>query len=154
MGDIRIRLAKVTERQSLEDLQRRASLAVLRYREALVQHPDAIELPAQYLESGSTIVADQMGDLRGFAVVLPRHDCEAELDGLFVDPEVWRAGIGRRLLTAAASLAHGRGARLLCVTANPEAIAFYQSCGFGVVGETETRFGPAPLMQLQVSKTP
>jgi ribosomal protein S18 acetylase RimI-like enzyme len=152
MGDIRIRFGKVEERQELEDLQRRASLAIAKYRAALTVHPDAIELPAQHLTSGSTIVAERGRAICGFAVVLPRHDCEAELDGLFVDPDMWRAGIGRRLVTASASLAHGRGAQFLCVTANTEAVVFYESCGFEVVGEAETRFGPAPLMQLGLGK--
>jgi GNAT superfamily N-acetyltransferase len=154
MGDIRIRFAQISERPVLEDLQRRASIAIASYRQVLLENPDAIELPAQHLTSGSTLVAEKGAELLGFAVVLPRHDCEAELDGLFVDPDKWRAGVGRRLVVAAANLAYGRGAEVLCVVANPEATPFYEACGFTVVGETDTRFGPAPLMQLPVGKLP
>ena len=36
------------------------------------------------------------------------------------------------------------------VTANPDALAFYESVGFVAVGEAETRFGPAPRMRLEI----
>ena len=59
-------------------------------REALLAHPDAIELPLQQITDGRTVVAESVGELLGFAVVLRRDDGDAELDGLFVDPAQWR----------------------------------------------------------------
>ena len=47
-----IRLARPDEREALEDLQRRASLALPQYREQLLSNPDAIHLPAAQIANG------------------------------------------------------------------------------------------------------
>jgi hypothetical protein len=43
----------------LKDLQWRASLVGEEYREALLAHPDAIELPLEHLDAGHTYVAEE-----------------------------------------------------------------------------------------------
>jgi GNAT superfamily N-acetyltransferase len=141
------RLAVPAERRALEDLQRRASLVWEDDRDALLANPDAIELPLEQITDGRTIVAEHVGELLGFAVVLRRDDGDAELDGLFVDPAQWRHGIGRKLLEHAERIATSDGAASLWVTANPRALEFYGACGFVTVGEVATRFRPAPRMR-------
>jgi GNAT superfamily N-acetyltransferase len=142
-----LRLAVAAERSALEELQRRASLVYEEDREALLAHPDAIELPLEQITDGRTIVAESGGELLGFAVVLRRDDGDAELDGLFVEPGQWRQGIGRALVDEAERMARADGARSLWVTANTRALGFYDSCGFVTVGEVATRFRPAPKMR-------
>jgi GNAT superfamily N-acetyltransferase len=134
---IGIRRARPEERQALEDLQRRASLALEEYREQLLAHPDAVDLPAEHLAEGTTLVAEVDGAVAGFAVLLG-----SELDGLFVDPAHWKAGIGSALVEAVAHEARKEGLSV-SVVASPTARSFYEKCGFSVEGETETRFGPA-----------
>src|ERR1700674_2411504 len=95
----KVRPAAVAERGALEALQWRASLMWEEYRDALLAHPDAIALPVEQI--GRTIVAELENKPLGFAVVLPRRDGDADLDGLFVEPANWRAGIGSRLVRAA-----------------------------------------------------
>ena len=141
------RLADPAERSALEDLQRRASLIWEEDRDALLANPDAIELPLEQITDGRTIVAENAGELLGFAVVLRRDDGDAELDGLFVDPAQWRHGIGRALLEHAERIATSDGAASLWVTANTRALEFYGACGFVTVGEVATRFRPAPRMR-------
>lgn len=141
------RLALPAERSALEDLQRRASLIWEEDRDALLANPDAIELPLEQITDGRTIVAENVGELLGFAVVLRRDDGDAELDGLFVDPAQWRQGIGRALLEHAERIATSDGAAILWVTANTRALEFYGACGFVTVGEVATRFRPAPRMR-------
>jgi GNAT superfamily N-acetyltransferase len=141
------RLAVPAERRALEDLQRRASLVWEDDRDALLANPDAIELPLEQITDGRTIVAENVGELLGFAVVLRRDDGDAELDGLFVDPTQWRHGIGRELLEQAERIATSEGAASLWVTANTRALGFYGACGFVTVGEVATRFRPAPRMR-------
>lgn len=80
----------------------------------------------------------------------PRPDGDAELDGLFVDPAMQRLGIGRRLVERTKALARAMGASTLHVVANDDALAFYRSVGFVETGVTETQFGSAPLMQLEL----
>src|SRR5689334_3584817 len=132
---ITLRLAKPEEHQALEELQRRSSLEFPDYREQLLANPDAIHLPPAQIANGQVIVAEFAGEVVGFAAVVGN-----ELDGLFVEPEMWGGGIGRALLDAAAHQARLRGLSLT-VLANPRARGFYESCGFSVEGEEQTRLG-------------
>jgi GNAT superfamily N-acetyltransferase len=139
--------ARADERNALEALQRRASLANVADRAALLAHPDAIDLPLGQIESGYVMVARRDGAILGFSAVLPRAVGDAELDGLFVEPSAWRGGIGRALVEAACGRARSEGATVMHVTAGREAVAFYQACGFELLGEAPTRFGMARVMR-------
>ena len=141
---LRIRPAVIEEWAVLEDLQRRASLQPGPYREQLLAHPDAIALPPEQIERGQIFVAEREGRIAGFAAVV-EIDGKAEIDGLFVEPDLWRQGVGSALVTETIREARRRGLSLT-VVASPEAKEFYEKCGFAVEGEAETRFGPALLM--------
>jgi GNAT superfamily N-acetyltransferase len=122
------------------------------YRAALLAHPDAIELPDKQIEDGRAIVAETDNKVVGFAVVLPRPDGDADLDGLFVEPSIWRAGVGTRLIRDAGLLALAAGAKVLHVVANPRAVGFYMSCGFVPTGEESTRFGIGLTMRKDLAR--
>ena len=134
---MRIRLARPEEREQLEALQWRASLANETDRPHLEAHPDAIDLPAAQIADGQVWVADLDGNIAGFAALL-----DGELDGLFVEPELWRCGVGAALVETATHEARRNGLAL-SVIANPAARGFYERCGFSLEGEAQTRFGPA-----------
>ena len=140
-AELGIRLARPEERQALEALQRRASLALDEYREQLLAEPDAIELPPGQIERGEVIVAELENQIAGFAAVLI-DDAVAELDGLFVEPKLWRRGIGAALIDVAVHEARRQGLAMT-VIANPSAREFYEKCGFTGEGDAQTRFGPA-----------
>lgn len=146
-----IRRAVCGERGILEGLQRSASLAGAMYRDALIANPDAIELPLHQIREGRVVVALEGDRILGFSVVLPRADSNAELDGLFVEPGDWRKGVGTRLVQEAASRAAAAGASTLFVLANPQAEAFYASCGFEMMGKADTRFGTANVLAMDLS---
>lgn len=150
-GTIAIETARPDQRAGLIDLQRRASLAHDAYREALLAHPEAVDLPAEQIADGSVLVAEGDGAIVGFIAVLPLGDGQGELDGLFVDPGHWRKGIGRMLLAAGEAQMRGQGVRLLTVIAAPEAEAFYAANGFITVGPEATQFGPALRMHKSLS---
>jgi N-acetylglutamate synthase-like GNAT family acetyltransferase len=145
-----IRGAVVSEQKELEDLQLRASLTNAGDREALLAHPDAIELPAAQIAAGGVFVAESRETIVGFAAVEPRADGESELDALFVDPNMRRRGIARLLVAHCAEVARKRGCAFLYVVGNPHAKEFYAACGFNEIGTCETRFGPGLLMRLTV----
>ena len=140
-AEVRLRPAQAPERELLEDLQRRASLANPDDRPHLEAHPDAIALPLAFIERGEVIVAELKGRIAGFAVV-QRHDGFTELDGLFVEPDLWRHGVGRALVDFATLEARRNGHALL-VVAGHAGRGFYERCGFTHEGAAETRFGPA-----------
>ena len=140
-AEVVIRPARTGEREVLEALQWRASLANPVDRPHLEANPDAIHLPGEQIEQGQVLVAELDGRSAGFAVVVP-EDGHAELDGLFVEPGLWKRGIGTALIAAATHDARRRGLTLM-VVANPAALGFYLRCGFALEGEAQTRFGPA-----------
>lgn len=141
------RRALPAEQHVLEDLQRRASLMWEEDRAALLGNPEAIELPMDQITNGRTIVAERMGKTLGFAVLLRREDGDGELDGLFVDPEIWRQGIGRALIGESLKRARAEGASSVWVIANSRALDFYQACGFEMLGAVPTRFRPGIRMR-------
>jgi GNAT superfamily N-acetyltransferase len=147
MRDVSIRTARPDEQSMLESLQRRASLGNPGDRDALLANPDAIALPIEQLAAGCVFVAERDGVVAGFAAVVPRPDGGAELDALFVEPHLWKRGIGRRLVDHAADVARVMAATFLHVIGNPHAEGFYVSCGFRVTGTVETRFGVGLAMQ-------
>ena len=97
MSDVVIRPALPAERSRLEALQWRASLANPGDRDSLLANPDAISVPVEQIADGHVFVAERDGVIAGFAAVLPRPDGDAELDALFVEPSLWKAGVGRLL---------------------------------------------------------
>ena len=136
-----IRLARIDEQPMLESLQRRASLSNPGDRDALLANPDAIALPVEQIASDCVFVAERDGIVVGFAAVVRRVDGGAELDALFVEPHLWKQGIGRQLVDHITDVARGTAATFLHVVGNPHARGFYLSCGFRVTGTVDTRFG-------------
>ncbi len=146
-ADVAFRPAVISEKAQLESLQWRASLNNPGDRSALLGHADAIEIPVEQLADGHVFVAESAGAIVGFAAVLARGDGGAELDALFVEPTLWRRGYGRALVHHCIEVARRRGSAALHVVGNPHAEAFYNACGFDVVGSQETRFGVGILMR-------
>jgi GNAT superfamily N-acetyltransferase len=147
VDDVVIRPAVLTERATLEALQRRASLGNPRDRDALLANPDAIEVPLEQIEAGDVFVARLDGVIVGFAAVVARRDGGAELDALFVEPHLWKRGIGRTLVDYCADVARSRASGVLHVIGNPHAAGFYAACGFRMAGTVDTRFGVGHSMQ-------
>ncbi|HSS12641.1 MAG TPA: GNAT family N-acetyltransferase [Rhizomicrobium sp.] len=138
MSELVFRFANADERQSLEELQRRASLVYEAYRAALLANPDVVHLPLPQIQAQQVRVAEQDGVALGFTAVLPRDGNACDLDGLFVEPDCWKRGIGRALMQDAFVLAQ---ARVMHVTANPYAEGFYVKVGFVRTGTVPTAFG-------------
>lgn len=146
-----IRTARGDEHGALVDLMRRSSLVWESQRDQLLGHPEVIEVPASAVAEGRVRVAESGGRLVGFSLVVPLDAARDELDGLFVDPDAMRAGVGRALVEDLVSSARARGVSRIEVTANPVAMPFYDRLGFVVEGVVETHFAPAPRMHLAVS---
>ncbi len=149
---VRIRDATAGEASALEALQRRSSDIWPEYREQLAANPDAIVLPHAFIDNGWVRVADDGCDEPiGFSVVLPADDAIHELDGLFVEPGQLQRGVGRALVEDAATRAADAAAVGLEVTAGP-AREFYERVGFTVLGDAQTRFGPAVRMRRELRR--
>jgi GNAT superfamily N-acetyltransferase len=141
-----VRAAVSDDREALIAIQWRASLNNPGDREALLAHPDAIDLPHTQLNAGGVFVAELDGIPIGFAAILPREDGDYDLDALFVEPQAWRRGVGRSLVERCFAAARELGATSIHVIGNPHAEGFYVSCGFSTLREQHTRFGVGLLM--------
>lgn len=97
------------------------------------------------LKSGSdcvvTLVAEQAGALVGFCTTVlpsaPGH--AAEISAIYVDPSMWRQGVGKVLLAAGLDQARAAGvdtAFLWVFERNESAQHFYEGFGFAADGAT------------------
>jgi GNAT superfamily N-acetyltransferase len=111
-----------------------------------LQHPETLKLPVDHISAGLVIVFEHWGEAAGFAVVVPRDDGKADLDGPFVEPDLWRGGIGRKLVDEAAQFAMALEASELIASANPRAEPFYAKCGFVSTERLHTQHGPVAVM--------
>jgi ribosomal protein S18 acetylase RimI-like enzyme len=146
----RIRDAEPADTNALKVLFRRASLSNEDDRTNLLANPDALELSDIPADKGHRRVATlEDGRIAGFATALIQGDF-VELDDLFVDPECMGRGIGRALIRDAIAIARSQGLGRIEVTANHQAVGFYEKAGFVYDRDVETRFGPAPRMHLDV----
>jgi GNAT superfamily N-acetyltransferase len=142
-----IRPATAEDLPALGELKLRASLALGEHIAELEALPEARIVPAEHLPF--VFVAEDRGRILGFATVLPGGEDHAVLEDMFVEPDQWRRGIGRLLIGEAVARARALGAQVLRVIANSR--GFYDACGFEAVGEVQTQFAPAPVMDLSLN---
>lgn len=151
MTELRIRPGLRADLPVLRVLYRKASMSNSGNVAALLAHPEALQLTDEGISEGRTRVATWTGDhIVGFATTR-RTGRVLELEDLFVDPDWMRSGVGRRLVRDVVAVAERDHVRRVEVTANPHALAFYESVGFVHDGEVGTRFGPGARMHLDVA---
>jgi len=92
--------------------------------------PEAAQWPPGAGQGRTVLVAEDGGEVEGFAVWQELPEGEAELLNLAVHPRARRRGVGRALVEAAGT----RRAWLEVRASNEGAIRFYQSLGFTVCG--------------------
>lgn len=94
------------------------------------------------------VAVDPAGIVRGVAVMLLRPpalddgapgDRALYLEGLFVEPDAGRRGIGSRLLAAVEDLARREGLNRIDLRARREAIGFFSKMGFVPLGRDDAR---------------
>lgn len=144
MPPVNIRAATASDLPVLGEIFRRASLSNHRDREALLAHPEALELSGAAIAEGRTRVAVGPNDeVVGFITTLAISDTALEIEDLFTEPDWMRRGVARRLVMELVSAVEGSGVRRIEVTGNPHASEFYSHMGFIHDHDTQTEFGPA-----------
>ena len=81
------------------------------------------------------VVAELDGRVLGYGYLMPREEGDIEIWHLFVAPDGMGRGVGRRVTDALIAQAQAAGEDRLWVEADPNALGFYQACGFVLVGE-------------------
>jgi N-acetylglutamate synthase-like GNAT family acetyltransferase len=87
-------------------------------------------LPLEQIAAGDVLVLECNGVIAGFAALRSREDGDTDLDGLFVEREMRRRGIGRSLVDYCMQIACARGAAALYVVGNPHAQDFLHCMRF------------------------
>jgi Acetyltransferases len=138
----KVRIARPEDRQSLIEIQRRASLAVQtgEVLRRLIEESEHIDLDNSLLAMGQVVLAEIGAIPVGFASFIVENG-SVELDGMFVDPSHWRLGIGRMILNAVEHEMMARNFARIRVVSSLNAVVFYQSAGFTVVGVERTPLG-------------
>ena len=131
-----IRSSTADDLPAIRDVFRRAALSNEGDRAWIAAHPDEFGLDEANVLEGRTRVAVVDGKIVGFATLIG-----SELEDLFVDPEFMRRGIATALVQDIAATV-----QRIDLTANPHALAFYESVGFVEDGVAETSGGPAVRM--------
>lgn len=94
MSGFLIRRAVISEHKELEALRLRASLTNAVDRDALLAHPDAIELPVDQIAADAVFVSERNGAIVGFAALLPKPKGSIEGHQVNVTVEVRYLGCG------------------------------------------------------------
>ena len=84
----------------------------------------------QVVSDGGAFLAEASGEPVGFVLAWPEGLNAVKLGDLYVSPEHRGKGIGRALVQAVAELARSRGATHVHLTANLEALPFYDRLPF------------------------
>jgi GNAT superfamily N-acetyltransferase len=100
-----------------------------------------------------TLVAEEAGDVIGFADLRPASVPVGEIASFYVLPAAWGRGVGRALMTAAVDALHVAGfvsAALWVLDSNVPAIRFYERLGWVPDGAVRgDMVGGAPIRDLR-----
>jgi GNAT superfamily N-acetyltransferase len=137
---------------ALDQLRRRAARTFEGFCDELHALPGAFFVSRDYLEAGRVLVAESDDGIAGFAMWLPIGEATAHMEGLFVDPPLWRSGLGKELIQAICDAVKASGFRNLSVIAVGDSPNFYRRYGFVRTGATPTPLGPALTMMKEVAE--
>jgi GNAT superfamily N-acetyltransferase len=86
---------------------------------------------AEVVRDGGAFLAEASGEPVGFALAWPEGRNAVKLGDLYVSPQHRGKGLGRALVHAVAKFARSRGSAHVHLTANLEALSFYERLPFG-----------------------
>ncbi len=139
-GSVTIRIAWDADAAAIEDVERRADIALFDALRA-PQPLEAEEGEVRLGMPGFVLIAEEDDRVVGFVHVI-EDDGECHLEQVSVDPAAGRRGIGRALVTAAQEQSRTRGAQRMTLRTFRDIAwnaPFYATCGF-VVSEPATAF--------------
>jgi GNAT superfamily N-acetyltransferase len=143
-GPYAVRAARLDEQRELTRLCVRATRE-LGYDDAFIDRVmPGLTMTVPLINGGCVQVAeDQDGTVVGVvAVTMTALQSITALHGLYVDPSIWKHGIGRLLFKAAVTRTKAVKAGALMIYAEPTAAGFYERMGAIRVGEGPFFYSP------------
>jgi ribosomal protein S18 acetylase RimI-like enzyme len=152
MSRIHVRDADPGDEPALARIFREASLSNVGDRDALLAHPEALNLAVDLASGRTRVATDADGTVLGFATTQHTGPGVLELDDLFVDPKAMRKRVARHLILRIATEADREDVVRIDVTANMHAFGFYEAIGFVAGSQVDTEFGAGQRMHLDVAR--
>ena len=148
MDDYSVRQAKPEEQRELTRLSVRATMHA-GHDEAFVDRSIAALMITLPMISGNwvQVAEDSSSKIVGVVWVTPTAlQGIALLQGLYVEPALWKRGIGRVLFGAAVTRAKEFKAGAIMINAEPSAEGFYRRMGATRIGEAPFYFSPETIL--------
>jgi GNAT superfamily N-acetyltransferase len=130
-----IRPAKPAEAAMLSEIAMEAKRYWDYPPEVMESWHSTLTLEAMHIDLSPPFVAEEDSQVVGFYQLIADGD-SVELEHMWVKPQHLNKGIGKQLIAHAIASAKSRGAKKMSIDADPNATAFYLSCGAYRVGET------------------
>ena len=162
---MRVRTASIEDARAIAGVHIASWRAIFRghFPDAVLEALDLEQRTSQWRQALSLpdvecIVAESRSII-GFSTLYPCRDPDleptaGEITAIYLNPDNWRHGIGRKLLAAAALRARERGYRALSpwvLRENQRARSLYEALGFSRDGEerTDTQLVGVPLHEMR-----
>ncbi|MBT8078351.1 MAG: GNAT family N-acetyltransferase [Gammaproteobacteria bacterium] len=94
------------------------------------------------------LVAELAGRVAGYAALVRLDPQTADLEAMFVEPEMIGSGVGKVLMREIVSQARDMGVRRILIQADPNAAEFYAAAGATRCGERESDSVPGRMLPL------
>jgi predicted N-acetyltransferase YhbS len=131
---MQIRPAKPDEAAQLSEIAMEAKRYWEYPPEVMESWHSTLTLQSMHIDLAPPMVAEDSGEIVGFYQLIADGE-KMELEHMWVKPQFMNKGIGKQLIAHAITTAKSKGAKRISIDADPNAAAFYLSCGAYRVGE-------------------
>ena len=114
------------------------------YPEHWITHWESdLTISSDFIRDNHVYVAEENGEIRGFYALCVKGD-KAELEHMWVTPEVIGTGIGKELFLDAMERAAKLNVHAVEISSDPNAIGFYKRMGATQIGEVDSPIDGQP----------
>ena len=114
------------------------------YPEHWIQHWESdLTISADFIRDNHVYVAEENGEIRGFYALCVAGE-KAELEHMWVTPEVIGTGIGKELFLDAMERAAKLNVNAVEISSDPHAAGFYKRMGATQIGEVDSAIDGQP----------
>lgn len=107
------------------------------YPEHWIRHWEAdLTISSDFIRDNEVYVAEREGEVRGFYALIVSGN-KAELEHMWVTPELIGTGLGKELFLDAMDRAATLEVREIEISADPNAAGFYERMGASQIGESD-----------------
>ncbi|MEO1160614.1 MAG: GNAT family N-acetyltransferase [Pseudomonadota bacterium] len=140
-----MRRAVATDADALSDLAFRSKASNGYDADFMEACRDELAVTPEIIAEGGIRVSEVNGKPVGFFDIRLEND-SAEVYSLYVDPDIKRSGVGRKLWAALEERAVAMAAKAIELDADPAAVEFYTAMGCSVIGQAPSGSIPGRML--------